>query len=129
MRWAAAYRRAGVTAGDHVASMVVHSFASYSVWLGLSWLKAVEVPANTGYRGNMLTYLIENSEARLLVIGAQFLIGWPRWRTGRRAEFECVVVLDAHGGASPAAFRGPQWRRGVPRRCTGARGGGGTDLS
>ena len=46
LRWAAAYRRAGVAAGDHVASMVVHSFDSYSVWLGLSWLRAVEVPAN-----------------------------------------------------------------------------------
>ena len=88
MRWAAAYRRAGVKAGDNVASMVVHSFASYSVWLGLGWLKAVEVPANTGYRGNMLAYLIENSEARLLVISARVLRpvgrggapGRPTWR-------------------------------------------------
>ncbi len=103
MRWAAAYRRAGVTAGDHVASMVVHSFASYSVWLGLSWLKAVEVPANTGYRGNMLTYLIENSEARLLVIGAQFFDRLAEVAQ-RVPNLECVVVLDAHGAFPPLPF-------------------------
>jgi crotonobetaine/carnitine-CoA ligase len=96
LRWAAAYRRAGVVAGDHVASMVVHSFASYSVWLGLSWLKAVEVPANTGYRGNMLAYLIENSEARLLVISEQFCDRLVEV-AHRLANLETVVVLDARG--------------------------------
>ena len=96
MRWAAAYRRAGVAAGDHVASMVVHSFASYSVWLGLSWLRAVEVPANTGYRGNMLAYLIGNSEARLLVISEQFCDRLVEV-ADRVPNLECVVVLDARG--------------------------------
>jgi carnitine-CoA ligase len=96
MRWAAAYRRAGVEAGDHVASMVVHSFASYSVWLGLSWLRAVEVPANTGYRGAMLAYLIENSEARLLVISAQFCDRLAEV-AGRLTRLETVVILDDVG--------------------------------
>ena len=104
MRWAAAYRRAGVTAGDHVASMVVHSFASYSVWLGLSWLKAVEVPANTGYRGTMLAYLIENSEARLLVIGAEFFDRLVEV-AHRVPNLERVVVLDARGRLPRAALR------------------------
>src|ERR1039458_3384422 len=92
--WAAAYRRAGVGGGDDVASMVVHSFASYSVWLGLSLLKAVEVPANTGYRGNMLAYLIENSEARLLVISAQFCDRLPEV-ADRVPNLEGVVCLLA----------------------------------
>ena len=107
MRWAAAYRRAGVTAGDHVASMVVHSFASYSVWLGLSWLKAVEVPANTGYRGTMLAYLIENSEARLLVIDAQFCDRLVEV-ADRVPNLERVVVLDADGASPRAAVRSGQ---------------------
>jgi crotonobetaine/carnitine-CoA ligase len=95
LRWAAAYRRAGVDAGDNVASMVVHSFASYSVWLGLGWLKAVEVPANTGYRGNMLAYLIENSEARLLVISAEFCDRLAEVAHRLSSDLETVVVLDA----------------------------------
>jgi carnitine-CoA ligase len=104
MRWAAAYRRAGVEAGDHVASMVVHSFASYAVWLGLSWLRAVEVPANTGYRGTMLAYLIENSEARLLVISAQFC-GRLAEVADRLTRLETVVVLDADGELPDLPFR------------------------
>jgi carnitine-CoA ligase len=103
LRWAAAYRRAGVEPGHNVASMVVHSFASYSVWLGLSWLKAVEVPANTGYRGNMLAYLIENSEARLLVISAQFCDRLAEV-AHRVANLETVVVLDADGALPELPF-------------------------
>jgi len=116
MRWAAAYRRAGVAAGDHVASMVVHSFASYSVWLGLSWLKAVEVPANTGYRGAMLAYLIENSEARLLVISAQFCDRLVEV-ADRVPNLECVVVLDAPGALPTLPFRvlsGESFLAGAP---------------
>jgi crotonobetaine/carnitine-CoA ligase len=116
MRWAAAYRRAGVAAGDHVASMVVHSFASYSVWLGLSWLKAVEVPANTGYRGAMLAYLIENSEARLLVISARFCDRLAEV-AHRVPNLECVVVLDALGPLPDLPFRvlsGETFLEGAP---------------
>jgi carnitine-CoA ligase len=103
MRWAAAYRGAGVMEGDNVASMVVHSFASYSVWMGLSWLKAVEVPANTGYRGNMLAYLIENSEARLLVISEQFCDRLAEV-AHRVSNLETVVVLDASGALPELPF-------------------------
>ena len=103
LRWAAAYRRAGVAAGDHVASMVVHSFDSYSVWLGLSWLRAVEVPANTGYRGNMLAYLIENSEARLLVISEQFCARLAEV-SDRLATLRTVVVLDVTGALPDLPF-------------------------
>jgi len=104
IRWAAAYRRAGVKVGDNVASMVVHSFASYSVWLGLSWLRAVEVPANTGYRGNMLAYLVENSEARLLVISEQFCDRLVEV-AHRVSNLETVVVLDAKGALPELPFR------------------------
>jgi crotonobetaine/carnitine-CoA ligase len=103
MRWAAAYHRAGVRRGDHVASMVIHSFASYSVWLGLSLLRAVEVPANTGYRGNMLAYLIENSETRLLVISAQFCDRLAEVAE-RLSNLETVVVLDAEGALPSLPF-------------------------
>ena len=104
MRWAAAYRGAGVRAGDNVASMVVHSFASYSVWLGLSWLTAIEVPANTGYRGNMLAYLIENSEARLLVISEQFCDRLAEV-AHRVPNLQTVVVLDARGALPELPFQ------------------------
>jgi crotonobetaine/carnitine-CoA ligase len=73
LRWAAALRRLGVEPGENVVTMVPNSFESYLVWLGLAWLRAVEVPTNNGYLGEMLRYLISNSEARTAVIAHRFL--------------------------------------------------------
>ena len=51
LRWADAYRRLGVRAGERVVTMLPNSFEAYHAWLGLCWLGATEVPANTMYRG------------------------------------------------------------------------------
>jgi crotonobetaine/carnitine-CoA ligase len=72
-RWAGALRRVGVEAGANVVTMVPNSFASYLVWLGVAWLRAVEVPTNTMYLGEMLRYLITNSRARHAVVSVRFL--------------------------------------------------------
>src|SRR5262245_45989393 len=63
-RWAAALRRVGIEAGENVVTMVPNSFESYFVWLGVAWLRAIEVPTNNMYLGEMLEYLISNSNAR-----------------------------------------------------------------
>ena len=67
-RWAGALRNVGVRAGENVVTMVPNSFESYLVWLGVAWLRAVEVPTNNMYLGEMLRYLITNSGARHAVI-------------------------------------------------------------
>jgi crotonobetaine/carnitine-CoA ligase len=73
LRWAAAYRSLGVGVGDTVVTMLPNSFEAFDVWLGAAWLRAVEVPANNMYRGEMLRYLIEDSQAAVLVIAARYL--------------------------------------------------------
>jgi crotonobetaine/carnitine-CoA ligase len=73
LRWAGALRRAGVSPGDHVVTMLPNSFEAFHAWLGLTWLGATEVPANNMYRGQMLQYLIENSTARAVVISQRFV--------------------------------------------------------
>ncbi len=72
-RWAGALRRIGVQAGENVVTMVPNSFESYHVWLGVAWLRAIEVPTNNMYLGEMLQYLITNSGARYAVISQRFL--------------------------------------------------------
>ncbi len=72
-RWASAFANMGIEAGENVVTMVPNSFESYFVWLGVAWLRAVEVPTNNMYLGEMLRYLITNSNARFAVISERFL--------------------------------------------------------
>ena len=73
LQWAAAYQSIGVGAGQNVVTMLPPSFEAYSAWLGLSWVKGVEVPVNLMYRGPMLTYVINQSNADVLVVSAMFV--------------------------------------------------------
>ncbi|MDQ1431678.1 MAG: carnitine-CoA ligase, partial [Actinomycetota bacterium] len=45
-RWGAAFAASGIAEGDHVATMLRNDFDSHRTLLGLSWLRAVEVPIN-----------------------------------------------------------------------------------
>ena len=40
LRWAGAYRSAGASAGNTIATMVPNSFDAYLVWLGAAWLRS-----------------------------------------------------------------------------------------
>ncbi len=94
LRWADAYRRAGVMPGDTVATMLPNSFESYSAWLGLAWLRAVEVPVNRMYRGRMLRHVLDDSRSRMLVIGGEMLA--PLAEIAGELEFlETVILADA----------------------------------
>ena len=64
LRWAEAFRRIGIAQGDHVFTMLPTSAAASCAWLGLAWLRAIEAPCNTAYRGRSLGYLIDNSGAK-----------------------------------------------------------------
>jgi crotonobetaine/carnitine-CoA ligase len=73
LRWADAYRRLGVEAGEHVATMLPNSFEAFFAWIGLTWLPAIEVPINNMHRGQMLQYLLDNSDAQVVVISERFV--------------------------------------------------------
>ena len=75
--WAAALRRQGVKAGDHVLTFTEAHFDAYALWLGLAWLGAVEVPINPAYRGGILAHAIRMSDAKLAILSPTFL---PRVR-------------------------------------------------
>lgn len=104
LHWADAYRRLGVGPGDRVAVMLSTGIDAVSAWLGLSWLRAWEVPVNTGYVGRMLHYLLEHSRSKLLVTAADSLE-----RLGDVAadlsQLETVVVHDRNDVTSDLPFR------------------------
>lgn len=73
LRWAGAWRHWGVGPGQTVLLMLPNCFEAIEAWLGLAWLRAVEVPVNTAYRGSMLRHVIENSGAGILLVDAGFV--------------------------------------------------------
>lgn len=104
LRWADAYRRIGVVAGEHVATMMPNSVDAYFAWLGVAWLRAIEVPINNMYRARMLEYVVRNSGARVVVVSARFLDRLAEVAPALDAV-ELVVVPDAEGSLPHLPFR------------------------
>jgi crotonobetaine/carnitine-CoA ligase len=73
LRWADAFRRAGIGPGDNVPAMAQTSIAAEEHWLGLGWLRAVHTGVNTDFRGRSLTYLLTNCEATHMLCERAFL--------------------------------------------------------
>jgi crotonobetaine/carnitine-CoA ligase len=73
LRWAAALRDAGIGAGDRVATMLPKSFTPIAVWLGAGWNRAMEVSINLDFVGHMLHYVLEHSQAAVMVVHEHYL--------------------------------------------------------
>jgi crotonobetaine/carnitine-CoA ligase len=70
--WAGAYRRLGVGASDHVATMIPHGLTVPKAWIGLGWLRSIEVPLNTAYVGSLLRYALDLADVTTMVIGVEY---------------------------------------------------------
>lgn len=101
--WAAGYRRLGVAPGDTVLTMFPNGFDAYYAWLGLASLQAIEVPTNTMYLGEMLTYLINDSGASVLVMSARFVERLVPI-AGELHTVKTVVVPDAEADLPELPF-------------------------
>lgn len=66
-RAAGALASLGIVRGDKVALMMTNSLEFLELWFGVSLLGAVLVPVNAGLRGEGLRYIIEHSEAKILI--------------------------------------------------------------
>jgi crotonobetaine/carnitine-CoA ligase len=92
--WSDALRRIGVQSGDNVVTMLPNSFVAFEAWLGVAWLRAVEVPVNNGYLGDMLRYLLDDSRAEVLVIARRFVDRLVEV-AGELHHLRTVIVPDA----------------------------------
>jgi crotonobetaine/carnitine-CoA ligase len=98
MRWAAAFAAAGVGAGDTVVTMLPNRMEAFEIWLGLAWLRAIEVPLNTAYRGPMLEHTVNNAGARVGVVASTYLPQFDEVRDALHA-LERIVVPDGDDAA------------------------------
>lgn len=93
-RWAAAFRHAGISAGDTALTMLPPCTEAVAAWLGLGRLRALEVPINTGYVGRLLRYLIDDSGARIMVAHVDHL---DAIEEAGADKVHSVVVVGASG--------------------------------
>ncbi|HEY2301191.1 MAG TPA: AMP-binding protein [Acidimicrobiales bacterium] len=103
LRWADAFRQAGIQAGDNVPTMVKTSIRAEEHWHGLGWLRAVQTGVNVDFRGRMLEYVLTNCQATRMICADEFL--------DRVAEvaaavplLRLVIVADAEAWELPADF-------------------------
>ncbi len=96
-RWAAAYRRMRVEPGEYVVTLMPNTPDALFVWLGATWLRAVEVPINTDYRGEWLTHAINTAQARVIITSRRFA---PQLAlvAENLPNVHVVVIFDAEPG-------------------------------
>jgi carnitine-CoA ligase len=91
-RIASGLRRLGVSPGDRVATMLPSSAAYLSVWHGIVWVGAVDVPVNTELKGTFLLHVLRDSGARVLVTEGPWV---ERLRGAELPDLQHVVVLGS----------------------------------
>ena len=72
-RVAAGLQSVGIGKGDKVAIVMGNRPEFLFLWFGLSKLGGVEVPVNTAHRGELLTYMVDKSDSRALIVESGFM--------------------------------------------------------
>jgi len=70
---AAGFAGLGVRPGDHIALMLPNRIEFIESWFASTYLGAMHVPVNVYYKGMLLSYILNDCRARLIVIDAQYV--------------------------------------------------------
>ncbi|MCX6584164.1 MAG: AMP-binding protein [Candidatus Aminicenantes bacterium] len=97
---AAGLQRLGVAKGDKVAIEMGNRPEFLFLWFGLCKLGAVEVPINTSHRGDLLSYMINQSDCRFMVVDSAYLDRAAPVMKGL-PKIEKVLVLKGRGENLP----------------------------
>jgi crotonobetaine/carnitine-CoA ligase len=71
-RWRAALVARAVSAGDCVAVMLPTGITEHATWIACGRTRALQVPINTAYRGQMLAHVLRDCGARIAVATPEF---------------------------------------------------------
>lgn len=99
----------GMRAGDTVLVMMADHTDFIALWVAISKIGAVEVPVNTSYRGDILTHVTNDSRARLMIIGEEFVDRLAMVRPELN-HLQQVVVHGKDGIAAPVSV----WEGALP---------------
>lgn len=92
LRWAGGLQRLGIGAGDRVVAMLPPSFEAVTAWLGIGWLRAVEVPLHTAYRGRMLEYTVNHVRPSVAIVHADYLDRFAEIEDELSDSLQVVVI-------------------------------------
>ncbi len=106
-RVACGLQRLGIRQYDMVSIIMDNCPEYFLSWLGLSKLGAVEVPINTAHKGYLLTYMLEHSDTRLVIVQSQY-IDRLEPVLASLPKVETVVILGARG-------EGPALNHGIEK--------------
>lgn len=99
MRAADAMAALGVGEGACVATMLDPGLSAYAVWIGLGWRRALEVPINPKFKGNLLAHALNDCKARIIVT-SNACVDQINAVRDRVDTLERIVTLDDHVPAS-----------------------------
>lgn len=97
---AAGLQALGIGKGDKVAMEMGNRPEFLFLWFGLCKLGAVEVPLNTAHRGNLLAYMLDQADCRLMVVESAFLDRVVPVLKGLK-KIEKILVLKEQGEKLP----------------------------
>jgi len=91
---AAGLQALGIGKGDRVGIMMSNRPEFLASWFGVATLGAIEVPINVAHKGELLGYLLKQSESRALIVEPEFLDRIAAC-AGDLPLLEHVIVLGA----------------------------------
>jgi carnitine-CoA ligase len=103
LRWSRALADIGVRAGDTVATLLPVSPEGVIAWLAISWIRGIEVPINTEYRGRILEYVISDSKADVLICHTDFLEGLGELEP-RSLPISKLILVGDEGVEGPGSI-------------------------
>jgi crotonobetaine/carnitine-CoA ligase len=90
---AAHFLQIGVEPGDRILIFAANSIAALHAWMAAALVGAVDVSANTGYRGNSLAHVLKLAKPSLIVSDAD-LIPFITELTWDFSSVRQIVVID-----------------------------------
>lgn len=95
-RVARGFEKLGIGQGDKVAVMMGNRPEFLFTWFGLSKLGAVEVPLNTAHKGDLLSYMLKQSDSVAIVTEPSYLEPLAEV-AGEMAGLRSIVVVGPTG--------------------------------
>jgi long-chain acyl-CoA synthetase len=121
LTWAEMYERsqrvaqgfvaAGVTSGDRVALLDMNGIPHFEIAFGAAMVNAVSVDVNWRLAAPEVEYIVNNAEAKVLVVGAEF-VGILDAIADKLEHTKLILVVGGHGQYE-------DWNAWVARQATG----------
>jgi len=103
-RFANSFLDLGIAKGDKVCLMLPNCSEFIYCWFGLSKVGAVYVPLNIYYKGDILQYVINQSDAKMLIVDSQ-LLDRVKFVENDLKNVNKVIVYTGKEGGEPSAVK------------------------